>query len=191
MANSRTGRLDVADSSIPCLGESAIFRGDLDHVHLSALTSFGNLELTVNLSQAPSADATKAVWVVLHPPSRKACYRSSPKPFENGVACPWAISRECSGRSDTFALLRTSNMAVWACIHTGCAVRDGFLSHDIPLRMQTLRQMGPSMASITSRIDALRPCKRISKPPTGPRRKKLARRVTTLAECCRGTSSGL
>ena len=67
------------------------------------------------------------------------------------------------------ALERTSSMACWARAQTGCAGQRAFLGHDRPCTRQMLRQMEPSMASITSRIDASRPRCVIRKPPDWPR----------------------
>ena len=72
------------------------------------------------------------------------------------------------------ALESTSSIACWASIQTGCAGHHTFLAQDMPEIKQTFRQIGPSMASITSRIDALRPRGEIANPPDGPRRELIS-----------------
>ena len=86
-----------------------------------------------------------------------------------------------SGRADdagaasaaTVVLERTSSMARWACSQTGCAGQWAFLEQDRPCMRQTLRQMEPSMASITSRIEAPLPRAAMRKPPACPRREEI------------------
>ena len=69
---------------------------------------------------------------------------------------------------------RTSSMACWARAQTGCAGQCAFLEHDLPGMRQTLRQMEPSIASITSRMDALLPRAVMRKPPDCPRREVMS-----------------
>ena len=55
------------------------------------------------------------------------------------------------------ARARTSIMACCASIQTGCAGQCALRGQERPGLRQTLRQIAPSMASITSRIDAAAP----------------------------------
>lgn len=72
------------------------------------------------------------------------------------------------------AASRTSSMACCASTQTGCAGQDTSRAQDSPEFRQRFRWSGPSMASITSRIDAWRPLGRMAKPPECPRRDEIS-----------------
>src|SRR5579862_8006721 len=78
-------------------------------------------------------------------------------------------------RSAIFAELKTPSNASCALSQTGCAGHQLLRGHGRRLPWHTLRRIGPSMASTTSRIDARRPVAEISKPPDGPRRDVISR----------------
>ena len=68
------------------------------------------------------------------------------------------------------ALAKTSSIALCARTHTGCAGHHDLRPHDRPAARQTFNRIGPSTASITSRIEAARPRGEIANPPPCPRR---------------------
>src|ERR1035437_9954040 len=80
----------------------------------------------------------------------------------------------CAARSAIRASSKTSSMAFCAFAHTGCAGHHAFLAQLLPATRQTFKITGPSMASITSRIEAWRPRSEISKPPVCPRREEIS-----------------
>src|SRR6202142_773841 len=61
--------------------------------------------------------------------------------------------------------VRMSTMACWACTQTGCAGQRNFLAQLFPETRQTFKEIGPSMASMTSSIEAWRPRGKIANPP--------------------------
>src|SRR5437763_2094670 len=83
-------------------------------------------------------------------------------------------------RSAIFAVLSTSSIAACAAAQTGCAGHQPWRGHDRFSLTQIFRLTGPSMASITSRIDEWRPGAEISNPPAGPRRDVISRSCVKL-----------
>src|SRR4051794_27106429 len=71
------------------------------------------------------------------------------------------------------AALNTAIRASWAFAQTGCAGHHPLRVHERRRLRHTLRLIGPSIASTTSRIEARRPIGAISNPPVGPRRDEI------------------
>lgn len=91
-----------------------------------------------------------------------------------GIVQNWLATFPSAARSEIRAALKTSRMARCAFTQTGCAGHHAFLAQAIPDVRHTFRRIGPSMASITSSIDAFLPGGEISNPPNGPRREEIS-----------------
>ena len=70
--------------------------------------------------------------------------------------------------------VRMSTMACWACTQTGCAGQWNFLAQLFPETRQTFKEIGPSMASMTSSIEAWRPRGKIANPPDFPLQEEMS-----------------